>query len=344
MEKEDARNQTLEQLHERRKQVVRLHIKGIKVMKIVTMTGLSYPTVRNTIDLFKDGGWKAIAPARRGRTVGQARLLRPEQEARIRRLIVDHRPNQLKLEFFLWSVKAVAQLVLQETGVELSERTTGKYLKRWGYTPQKPIKRAYERCPKAVQEWLDERYPDIEKRAKAEGAEIFWGDQTAIVNTDNRGRSFAPCGQTPVIDAYATRQKLSMMAAVSNQGRAHWMMIDEAFNADRLIEFMDALIKDSRGKVILILDNLRIHHSAPVKEWLKGREAEIEVHYLPSYSPDLNPEERLNADLKQRLRKSVQVRSKDRLRAAATKHMDEIVKSPSRIKSYFQDQAVKYAA
>ena len=97
MEKESARNQTLEQLHERRKQVVRLHKNGIKIMKIVELTGLTYPTVRTTIDLFEAGGWAAIRPARRGRPKGNGRVLSAAQEDAIQRIIIDKRPEQLKI-------------------------------------------------------------------------------------------------------------------------------------------------------------------------------------------------------------------------------------------------------
>ncbi len=153
MEKEDARYQTLEQLHERRKQVVRLHKQGTKVMRIVKMAGLSYPTVRTVIDQFVQGGWPAIRPAGRGREQGQGRLLSDEQEHLIKRAIIDKRPEQLKLDFYLWSRSAVAQLIEQEYSLKLSVRTVGKYLKRWGFTPQKPIKKAYEQRPEAVKAW-----------------------------------------------------------------------------------------------------------------------------------------------------------------------------------------------
>ena len=345
MDKEDARKQAMEKLYERRKQVVRLHKRGMGVMQIVAMTGLSYPTVRSCIDRFDAGGWAAIRPARRGRQRGAGRVLTPAQEQAIQRMIIDHRPEQLKMDFFLWSRAAVMQLIEHECGLKLGVRTVGKYLARWGFTPQKPIKKAYEQRPEAVKAWLDEHYPAIEAKAKAEGGEIHWGDETALVNTDVRGRSYAPAGETPV--AYtvgSTRQKLSMIATVTNRGKARWMIIDDAFNSDRLIEFLQALIKDTSKKVFLILDNLRVHHSKPVKAWLAHRAHQIEVFYLPSYSPELNPEERLNADLKQAMGKRVPVRTKAKLRDAANEHMAMLEKSPERVMSYFQDPRGKYAA
>lgn len=345
MEKENARRQTLEQLHERRKQVIRLHKKGIKIMQIVELTGLSYPPVRAAIDLFEAGGWSAIRPTRRGRARGDGRVLTGAQEDTIQRMIIDTRPEQLKMDFHLWSRAAVMQLIEQEFGITLPVRSVGKYLTRWGFTPQKPIKRAYEQSPAAVQAWLEGQYPAIEQRAKAEGAEIHWGDETALVNTDVRGRSFAPAGKTPVAMAVGgTRQKLSMIATVTNQGKTRWMIIDESFDADKLIEFLQALIKDAEKKVFLILDNLRVHHSKLVKAWVAAHEARIELFYLPSYSPQLNPEERLNADLKQEMGKRVPARTKAKLREAANEHMAMLEQDPKRVMSYFQDRRVRYAA
>lgn len=221
----------------------------------------------------------------------------------------------------------------------------GQILETLGLHPAKAHQKAYEQRPEAVRAWLDEHYPAIEAKAKDEGGEIYWGDETAVVNTDVRGRSYAPAGKTPV--AYApggTRHKLSMIATVTNQGKTRWMIIDEAFNADRLIEFLGALIKDACKKVFLILDNLRVHHSKPVKAWLAERTEKIEVFYLPSYSPELNPEERLNADLKQAMGKKVPVSTEAKLRDAANDHMFALGNSPERVKSFFHDPRVKYAA
>ena len=314
-------------------------------MAIAAMTGLSYPAARLAIDLYEEGGYGALKPTPRGRESGQGRTLTAEQEAVIQRTICDKRPEQLKMEFALWSRAAVRQLIEQEFGVKLAVRTVGDYLKRWGFTPQKPIKRAYEQRPEAVQAWLDEQYPEIEKRAKAEGGEIHWGDETALVNTDVRGRCYAPAGKTPVTYTVGgTRQKLSMIATVTNQGKTRWMIIDEAFNSDKLIEFLEALIKEAGKKVFLILDNLRVHHSKPVKAWAAERQDKIELFYLPSYSPELNPEERLNADLKQAIGTKVPVRTKAKLKLAASEHMTKLEQSPDRVKSFFQDPRVKYAA
>ncbi|MCS6762918.1 MAG: IS630 family transposase [Candidatus Protistobacter heckmanni] len=300
MEKEDARYQKLEQLHERRKQVVRLHRKGYGVMAIAELTGLSYPAARLAIDLYEEGGAAALKPHPRARTPGDGRRLNVDQEEAIRRTICDKRPEQLKMESALWTRGAVMLFIEQEYAVKLSIRAVGDYLKRWGFTPKKPIKRAYEQRPESVKQWIDQEYPAIEKRAKAKGGEIHWGDETALVNTDVRGRSYAPKGQAPVTMAVrGTRQKLSMISTVTNQGKASWMIIDGAFNHEKLIEY---------------------------------------------YSPELNLDERLNADLKHVISTRVPVRTKAKLHAAAKNHMAFIETHLERVKSYFQDPRVKYAA
>ena len=221
------------------------------------------------LNLYEQGGIAALKPSVRGKKPGTGRSLSAEQEQALQRIICDKRPEQLKMDFALWSRPAVMQLIEREYGIKLHVRSVGKYLTRWGFTPQKPIKKAYEQRPEAVQAWLDEHYPEIEERAKSEEAEIHWGDETAVVNTDVRGRGYAPAGKTPVTFAVGgTRQKLSMVATVTNQGKTRWMISDESFNSDKLIEFLQALIQDAGKKVFLILDNLRVHHSKPVKAWV----------------------------------------------------------------------------
>lgn len=221
METEDARRLSPAGQHERRRQVIRAYKRKLNNWQIARDVGLSYPATCKIIDRYNDGGMAGLAPGKRGRSAGDKRALTVEQEATIRQTICDNRPEQLKMEFALWSRAAVKELIERDYQVTLHLRSVGKYLARWGFTSQKPIKRAYEQSPEAVRTWLDETYPGIAERAKSEGAEIHWGDETALVNTDVRGRSHAPKGKTPVAMAVGgTRQKLSMLASVTHQGKA----------------------------------------------------------------------------------------------------------------------------
>ena len=345
MESIDGRSLSREALHERHRQIVRAFKRGHNKAEISRGTGVSYATVCRTIRGFEQEGSKALVPARRGRRAGSGRLLTEVQETHVRRLICERRPEQMKMPFALWSRTAVLALIAAECEVTLSIRAVGDYLKRWGFTPQKPIKRAYEQSAPAVKAWLEETYPLIAERARREDAEIHWGDETGVVNTDVRGRGYAPKGQTPIAMAVGgTREKLSMISTVTNQGKTRWMIIEGAFNSDRLIEFFEALIKDAAKKVFLILDNLGVHHSKPVKAWLKEHVAQMEAFYLPSYSPELNPDERLNAGLKHALGTRVAMRTKAKLRSATEAHMSELEAKPERVRAYFGDPRVKYAA
>src|ERR1019366_349151 len=308
---EDARKLSPAAQHERRRQVIRAYKRGRNRAQLAEEVGLSYTAVSNTLKRYAEAGMQGLASGKRGRPVCFGRSLTMEQEDRVQRLIQEKRPEQLKMDFALWTRAAVMLLIERECGVKIGVRGVGKYLKRWGFTPQKPIRRAYEQNPVAIQAWLSETYPTIAERAKDEGAEIHWGDETALVNTDVRGRGFAPKGQTPIARVVGgTRQKLSMISTVTNQGKTCWEIIDGNFNHERLIEFLKALIQQAGRKVFLVLDNLGVHHCKPVKLWLAEHNEQIEVFYLPSYSPELNPDERLTAGLKHAIATKVPTRTK----------------------------------
>lgn len=330
---------------EMRKAIVRAHKNGKGPMEIAKDLGVSWGAVNAALSLYSEGGIQALKPAQRGRKKGSLRILTPEQERQIQRDICDKRPEQLKMDFALWTREAVMVYIREHFGIEISVRTVGDYLKRWGFTPQKPIKIAYEQKPEAVKQWLQEDYPAISSRAKAENAEIHWADETAVMNSDVRGRSYSPRGRTPSTrSVWGRRERFSMISSVSNKGKCHWMVINGVFNADRLIEFMESLVKDIRRKVFLVMDNLKVHHCKPVKEWLEENAHKIEVFYLPSYSPELNPDERLNADLKHAITTSAPRRTRAGLLRKTHDHMNMVESSPERVKSYFKDKHVSYAS
>lgn len=195
-----------------------------------------------------------------------------------------------------------------------------------------------------MKRWLDETYPVIAARAKAEQAEIHWGDETGLRSDDVRGRGYARKGCTPVVRVNSKRAGLSLISMGTNQGKVRWKVFEGAMHADLLIGFFKRLVRDSEHKVFLILDNLKVHHARKVRTWLAGREKEIEVFYLPSDSPELNPDECLNADLKDAVTCRAPARSKKQLKDAAISHMRKLQKSPSRIRKYFEHKPVRYAA
>src|SRR4051794_31673154 len=190
----------------------------------------------------------------------------------------------------------------------------GTYLARWGYTPQKPLRRAYEQDPAAVRRWLRREYPTIAARAKAEKGVIFWGDESGLRSDDVRGRSYAPRGQTPVVRPNHRRANIGLISAVTNKGELRWKVLEGAITAQRLIDFMARLVRDADGKVFLILDRLRVHRAHLVQDWLADRQTQIAVFYLPAYSPELNPDEGLNSNLKQAVPRMAPARSREELK------------------------------
>ena len=322
MEKIDSRRLPESALNERRRRAVKMREAGIPVREVARQCELSTHTVVEAHKAFRMGGRKAVSIHRQGRPVGSGRMLMVEQEKKIQLLIQDRTPDQLKLAYALWTCQAVSDLIDATYGIRLTVRNMGKYLKRWGFTPQWPLTKAYEQSPEAVAKWEKEEYPQIAKAAKTEGAEILWGDETGL-------RSDA---------------KLSVISTVTNKGEMRWKVFSGALNAKILIGFMKRLVHGRTQRVFLILDNLRAHHSKAVKKWLAENQEKIQVFYLPSYSPELNPDELLNADLKQCATKAAQARKKMALTRTAIGSMRNIQKQPERVKEYFGQKDVCYAA
>lgn len=344
MEKIDSRTLSVEALNERRRRAVKMRLQGVSLKETATQCEMSRTTVIAAVKAYEAGGWSAVDIVRPGRPSGVGRTLSTEQEREVQRLIRDRTPDQLKMVYALWTRQAVAELIRDRFGIELPVRTMGLYLSRWGFTPQKPMKRAYEQSPAAVKKWLDEQYPVIAACAKVEGAEIHWADETGLRSDDVRGRSFAPQGQTPVVRVNNKRHGLSVISSVTNKGTMRWKIFEGALNAAIFIDFLKRLVRDAGRKVYLIVDNLRVHHSKVVKAWLAEHKHEIEVFYLPSYSPELNPDEMANADLKQAVTKLAPARTKLQLVKATAKHLRSVQRQPERIRRYFQHDPVRYAA
>jgi transposase len=282
--------------------------------------------------------------ARGGRPKASGRALSKLDEHRVQDWVCKRCPDQLQLPFALWTRKAIQLLIAKRCGVKLSIRAVGEYLARWGYTPQKPIRRAYEQDPARVKHWLDKTYPNIRRRAKAENAEIYWGDETGLRSDESRHRGYAPRGRTPVVRIPARRKSQSLISAITNQGKVRFMVYDGAMAPVLLINFMQRLIRDSGRKVYLILDNLGVHKAKAVREWLDDHRDQIEVFFLPPYSPELNPDEYLNGDLKRAVHSDMPPRDAPQLRHIVRSHMRRIQRSHARVRSYFKHPSIRYAA
>jgi transposase len=330
---------------ERRRQVIGLRESGLTYEAIAAQAGLSKTGVFNICQRFAATGVAGLAAKRRGPEPGTGALLQAGQAAEVRELICQHTPDALGLPFALWSRAAVRTLVERRCGgVRLAVRTMGTYLARWGFTAQKPLRRAYEQRPAEVQHWLETDYPAIVARARREKGVIFWGDETGLRGDDVRGRSYAPRGRTPVVRPSQKRASVGLISAVSNKGTLRWMVLEGGLKAPVLIRFLERLIREVPRKVFLILDNLPAHRSRAVRAWLAERRRQIEVFYLPAYSPELNPDEGLHADLKQAVTGKPPARSRPELKRRVINHMRRLSKLPGRVRSFFHRPTARYAA
>lgn len=348
MEKTDNRTLSPSAQYELRKQVVRLKESGRSGLEIAEITGLTPENVSRIWRSYCKGGLEAIKIKTRGRRVGAERVLNPEQEKALRNLMIDKTPDQLKFPFALWTRRAVQVVAEKQFKVKLALRTISNYMKRWGFTPQKPMKLAYEQKPEEVKKWLDESYPEIVKRAKDEDAEINWADETGVAADDYTARGFAPKGQTPVLRLSGSPKgtRINMISAITNQGKVRFMLYKETMSPALFIKFLKRLIAETSRKVFLIVDNLKTHHSRIVTDWLSRPEVkkQIELFFLPPYSPELNPDERLNSDLKGQIRSGLVARSESDVKNKIRSSMKIIQNRPARVKKYFKDPRIAYAA
>lgn len=340
----DARSLTPAELEDRRKLAIKLRKTGKTYAQVAAIVGVHRNAVSKWCKMWEAGGAKALKVKSAGKPKGAGCTLNIEQQHKVKTCLVKCTPDQLQFDFALWTRKAVQQLIHFLFKIEMPIRTVGHYLSQWGFTPQKPVKRAYERNDKKIIQWLEEDYPAIEQRALKENAEIHWGDETGICNEDQIGRGYAPKGKTPVRLSKGKKERINMISTVTKLGKIRFMFYDGSMNAQCLIRFMRRLIKDSPKKVFLILDNLRTHHSKKVKEWVTEHAEEIELFYLPSYSPELNPDEYLNRDLKKQLSNKPSQRKDGGFKAQAKSQMRSLQRRPQRVQKYFNGEHVKYAA
>jgi transposase len=304
--------------------------------------GVPLITVRKWVGKYREGGLKSLKKDERGRPKGKE--LTPNQEKEVKRMITDKQPEQLKLPFGLWTRANVSELIYEQYGIRRSLTQIGRYLKEWGFTPQKPIYKAYQQQGKLVKKWLKETYPLIREEAEKTDSMIFWGDETGIRSQDVRGRSYSKAGMTPVIRKQGKQFGLTMISAVNNRGKLYFQLHRKAINSELFIDFCKRLIRVRKERIILIVDNLAAHKTKAVLEWVNANKERIDIKYLPPYSPELNPDEYLNQDVKASLSGKMRMDGISDLEEQVTDFMNSRKKNTHQVKKYFHHPKVKYAA
>lgn len=344
MKKKDLRKAKKSEKEAMRFLAITMYTKNITQKEISLILGVRANTVSDWVKLYKQFGNKGLKEVKRGRKKGYGKLLSSTQELEVQKMIIDKMPDQLKLPYALWTRKAIRDLIKRTYNINIAIRTMGDYLKSWGFTPQKPKKKAYEQNSKSVNKWLEEEYPKIKRQAQKENAEIHWTDETGIKNTSQYGRSYGPKGKTPVKETLAKRLSLNMISTVTNQGKVRFMTYKGTMNAQRFIIFLKRLIKGANKKLFIILDNLKVHHSKIVKKWEEENKNKIALFYLPSYSPELNPDEYLNNDLKSGIGLKQTPKNEKQMKNNVKSHMMYLQKNSKKVARFFNHKSIKYAA
>lgn len=349
MDKLDARKFSEETLQVLRRQADRLRREGRTWDEIAAIVGVNRSAVLNwhkRYGIGEAGVLGDVSSSKRGRMFGDSRTLDMAQETLLRDKIVQGSPMHLNLPYALWNRNAVKLAVKVMWGIDMPIRTVGEYLRRWGFTPQRPAKRALAQDPVAVQQWLQVQYPAIVRQAKAEHGLIHWGDETAVWQDAAWARGYAPAGHTPVQEHMAQRPRpaITMISALTNQGLLRFDFVEAGMNSDAFIEFMRGLVNDSKSKVFFIVDNLRAHRSRKVQQWVQEHKNEIELFFLPPYSPEINPDELINRGLKTELRTRPAADNAGMLKGIAYRFMRRLCDTPQRVARAFAAPQVAYAS
>jgi transposase len=326
-----------------------LRIRGVTLWRggqsqvaVARYLGVRPATVHAWITAYRQGGEGGLATKTRGR---KREVLTPRQIEVLRRKIEGKTPGQLRLDFALWTTDAVLELIRSRYGIIVSKRTVHRLMYEWGFTPKKATKRAWQQDFAQVKAWIAEEYPRIAARAKRCKGRIFWADETGIRSDDTTTVGWSPKGTPAIMAANGRRHSCNVISAIDNQGGLAFEVFKGRFNAAKFIGFLKHLVAHAKGKkVFLIVDQHPAHKAKMVKQWLDLHHQTIEMYFLPGYSPELNPDEYLNHDLKAQTVRKHPPRDEVHLLALVRGHLRSRQKTPATVARFFQAPHVKYAA
>ena len=342
MIKQDARSLTPQAQEALRRRAVEAVRGGMTQTEAAKTFGVARGTVNKWMRQYRADGARALKARPQGRPKGPSRL-QGWQAGQIVRTLTDRTPDQLKLPFMLWTREAVGALIFARFGVRVSVWTVGRWLHRWGFTPQKPVRRAWEQDPKAVEHWLRVEYPRIRREAKAAKAEIHWGDEMGLRSDHQAGTTYGRPGRTPVIPGTGQRWRCNMISTVTNRGTLRFMVFKQRFTAKVFIAFLRRLARGAGRPVYRIVDGHPVHRSRKVKTWLVQHKKQIRMFFLPGYSPELNPDELLNHDVKQNAVGRRRAANRGEMMADVRGYLRGTQKRPAIVQRYFHAPSVRYA-
>jgi len=339
--KYDARKISTEEQHLIRKLAVQRVFDGESAAEVTRSFGLGDKTIFNWLKVAKEKGIDALAPKAR---TGRNRMLSPLEEQEIKHWIIGGDPRQHGFDFGLWTRQIVAELILEKFKIEMSLSGVGKVLRRLGLTPQKPLRRAYERDEKAVTEWIEKVYPRVKIIAKKTGAEIFWLDEASIRSDDPLQRTWGEKGKTPVVKTSGQRQSINAISALSNKGGFWYHVYNGKFTADKCVECFQRFLRNRKSAIILIVDGHPVHKSKKVMKYIESLEGKLEIVFLPPYAPDLNPDELVWNQMRNVGTSKKPLKKGESLMNRAIMDLEGIKRNKKLVRSFFEEQTVSFAA
>src|SRR6202166_1661956 len=312
---------------------------GERPSSVIASFGFSRTTIYRWLDAAsKPGvGMKAL---RSKPATGRPRSLTPRQEQQVFRWINGKDPRQYGLDFGLWTRSVVADLIERKFALQLGLTAVGELLAKLGLTPQKPLQRAYQRDPEAIARWQQETYPRLAKDAKARGAEIYFWDESGFRADAVRGKTWGVQGQTPVVAVPGQRQSMSAASAVNARGAFWFVTYQGALNAVRFVDYLKQLMKHRKRPLTLILDSLPAHKGPVVRGYVDSLQGKLQLHYLPGYAPELNPDELVWNHMKRTGTAKKPLRKGDQLQSRIDADLQAIQRDPKLVRSFFRAPSV----
>jgi transposase len=341
MRKTDARKLDHKTLTAVRQRAVASVQEGHSPEIVAKTMGIARATMYGWLARYRDGGWGSLDARKRG---GRPPKLDGPAMQWIFRTVTMKNPLQMKFTYALWTAKMVGKVINDRFGVKLSKASVCRLLAQLGLTPQRPIWRAYQQKPEEVQRWLNKEFPKIRSLARREKAQIFFGDEAGVRSDHHAGTTWAVQGKTPVVSSTGARFGLNMISAVSAQGEFRFMVVRGRVGAAFFVEFIKRLVHGSDRMIYLIVDGHPSHRARKVKRFIETIKDRFRLFYLPPYSPELNPDERVWNDLKNNAIGRHAITSPEQLHRAVVSHLRFIQKSPDRVQAYFNGETTKYAA
>jgi len=336
----DARAYSHEALERMRRDAVKRVEAGESPEGVAAGLGINRRTMYRWLEAYRNGGAEALGAKP---IPGAPPKLDAQQLQQLAQMIRDDTPLQYKFEFALWTLAIIGELIKRSFGVSLSEASVGRLMKRLGFTPQRPLYRAWQQDAARVEHWREHEYPKIAARAKREGALVMFADEAGMRSDYHAGTTWAPVGRTPVVTATGARYGLNMLSAISAQGHLRFMTIEGRVNGEVFCEFLRRLVTGVERKVFLVVDGHPAHRSKLVKRFVEDNSQRLELFHLPPYSPQLNPDELVWGHVKARVAKAT-TQTKDELKRMVERTLYRLQKLPQVVAGFFLAPTCCYAS